>query len=82
MELARLHTSALYALDPPTTTEADEAWQHVDAIDAAVKARVGLLERWKNRIQAMRHDRPDRDAEPEDAEEVEKVETRVPVSAR
>ncbi|HEX5096108.1 MAG TPA: DUF3488 and transglutaminase-like domain-containing protein, partial [Acidimicrobiia bacterium] len=76
MELARLHTAALYAADVPTDEEAEQAWSCVDQIDAAVKNRVGRVERWKNRIRAMRQDRPDRDTEPEDADEVE---TREPV---
>jgi transglutaminase-like putative cysteine protease len=79
MDLARLHTAALYAPEPPTEADADQAWQYVDTIDAAVKARVGRVERWKNRIQAMRHDRPDRDAEPDDAEAVEEIDPRAPV---
>lgn len=79
MDLARLHTAALYSHEPPTAAEAERAWEYVDTIDAAVKARVGRVERWKNRIQAMRHDRPDRDAEPDDAEGVEDIDTRAPV---
>jgi len=76
MDLARLHTAAMYAPDPPSASDADEAWQYVDAIDTAVKARVGRIERWKNRIQAMRHDRPARDAEPDDDD----VDTGAPIS--
>jgi hypothetical protein len=79
MELARLHTAALYAAESPTDADADQAWGYVDTIDAAVKARVGRIERWKNRIQALRHDRPARDAEPTDAETVEDIDVRAPV---
>jgi hypothetical protein len=81
MELARLHTAALYASESPTEADADQAWQYVDTIDTAVKNRVGRFERWKNRIQAMRHDRPARDAEPDDAEAVEDIDTRGPIPA-
>ena len=38
MSLARLHTAAMYAPDPPSADEADEAWTEVDAIAAALRS--------------------------------------------
>ncbi len=42
MDLARLHTQALYSPEPPSPTEADEAWAEFDAIDAALRTTVPL----------------------------------------
>ena len=40
MDLARLHTVAMYSPDAPTAAEADEAWAEVDAIAAALRTSV------------------------------------------
>jgi len=49
MDLARLHTAAMYAPSPPTTAEADEAWAEFDAIEAALKVSVPRTTRWRAR---------------------------------
>ncbi len=40
MDLARLHTLAMYSPEPPTAAEADEAWTELDAITAALRVSV------------------------------------------
>ena len=50
MDLARLHTAAMFAPDPPSTAEADEAWKLVDTIVAAVNASVTRSARWSARL--------------------------------
>jgi transglutaminase-like putative cysteine protease len=54
MELARLQTSAMFAPDPPSDAEADDAWQHFDTIDRSVRHSVSRLERWKQRLRPPR----------------------------
>jgi transglutaminase-like putative cysteine protease len=49
MGLARLHTAAMYALDAPTSEEADEAWSEVDAITGALRASVPRARRLRIR---------------------------------
>jgi transglutaminase-like putative cysteine protease len=50
MELARLQTSAMFAPDPPTVEEADDAWKHVDTIDRSVRASASWFTRWRCRL--------------------------------
>jgi transglutaminase-like putative cysteine protease len=60
MDLARLHTAAMFAPEPPSDADADAAWQQVDAIDAALRQNVTRSERWVTRLRLRRRDRPDR----------------------
>jgi transglutaminase-like putative cysteine protease len=60
MDLAQLHTAAMFAPDPPSEADADAAWRHVDAIDAALRQNVTRSERWVTRLRLRRRDRPDR----------------------
>jgi transglutaminase-like putative cysteine protease len=57
MGLARLHTAAMFAPDPPTDADADAAWAHVDAIDRAVRRTVPRGERWLTRLRIRGRDR-------------------------
>jgi hypothetical protein len=50
MNLARLHTAAMYAQEPPSKEDADAAWHYLDAIDAALRETVRRTERWKTRL--------------------------------
>jgi transglutaminase-like putative cysteine protease len=59
MDLARLHTAAMYAPEPPSELEASTAWQRVDAIDAALRTTVGRAERWWHRLKPRRRARDD-----------------------
>jgi Transglutaminase-like superfamily/Domain of unknown function (DUF4129) len=52
MDLARLHTAAMYSPDAPSPEEADEAWAEVDAISAAIRVTVPRSRRWKARWSA------------------------------
>jgi transglutaminase-like putative cysteine protease len=58
MDLARLHTAAMFAPDSPSEADADAAWKHVDAIDAALRDNVTRSERWVTRLRLRRRDRP------------------------
>ncbi len=66
MDLARLHTHAMYSPVDPTPAEADEAWSEVDAIAGALRTTVPRTRRWRmrwfsglRRLQAVpRHERP------------------------
>ncbi len=49
MDLARLHTLAMYSPDAPTVAEADEAWSEVDAIAGALRVTVPRTRRWRVR---------------------------------
>jgi transglutaminase-like putative cysteine protease len=49
MDLARLHTLAMYSPQPPTTAEADEAWSELDAIAAALRVSVPRAHRLRLR---------------------------------
>jgi hypothetical protein len=49
INLAQLHTAAMYSPEAPTRAEADEAWSGFDAIDAALKHSVPRLRRWRTR---------------------------------
>jgi len=49
MDLARLHTLAMYAPDSPTAAQADEAWSEVDAIAGALRVTVPRTRRWRVR---------------------------------
>jgi transglutaminase-like putative cysteine protease len=57
MDLARLHTAAMFSPDPPSDDEADAAWNDVDAIDAALRDHVSRSERWITRLRLRRRDR-------------------------
>ncbi len=65
MDLARLHTAAMFAPDPPSDAEADTAWEDVDAIDDALRRSVSRSERWVTRLRIRRRDRIDRDRDRE-----------------
>jgi len=58
MDLARLQTAAMFAPDPPTESDADAAWRHVDKIDAALRESVPRSERWITRLRIRKRDRP------------------------
>ena len=59
MDLARLHTAAMYSPDPPSPEEADEAWAGVDAISTALRHTVPRTRRWKARWSSIvRRPRP------------------------
>jgi hypothetical protein len=49
MDLARLHTEALYSPAPPTPADADAAWAEVDAIAGVLRRSVPRLRRWRTR---------------------------------
>jgi hypothetical protein len=49
MDLARLHTLAMYSPDGPTAAEADAAWSEVDAIAGALRTSVPRTRRWRVR---------------------------------
>jgi transglutaminase-like putative cysteine protease len=57
MGLARLHTAAMFAVEPPSDDDADAAWQHVDEIDTALRQTVPRTERWLTRLRIRRRDR-------------------------
>jgi hypothetical protein len=50
MDLARLHTAAMFAPEPPTDAEADEAWRLVGEIDSALRASLTRTTRWRTRL--------------------------------
>ena len=54
MELAQLQTAALFAPDPPTPADADEAWSKVDAIDRAIGHQISPFVRWRRRLDPRR----------------------------
>ena len=54
MELAQLQTAALFAPDPPTPAQADDAWAKVDAIDKAIGHQISPLVRWRRRLDPRR----------------------------
>ena len=49
MDLARLHTAAMYSPDPPTPDDADTAWTEVDAIADALRGTVPRTRRLRAR---------------------------------
>lgn len=53
MELARLHTAALYSPEAPSATDADEAWSDVDAIADALRGTVPRTKRLRARWSAV-----------------------------
>ncbi len=63
MDLARLHTAAMFAAEPPSDEDAEEAWRLVDQIDAALRASVGRTTMWRTRLRP-RSERPEREHEP------------------
>jgi len=76
MSLARLHTAAMYAPDPPSAEEADVAWSEVDSISAALRASVPRTRRWRarwsselHRPRATRRVTDDDDDDADDAED-------------
>jgi hypothetical protein len=50
MDLARLHTAAMFAPEPPNSADADEAWQQVDTIVHALNESVTRTARWSARL--------------------------------
>jgi len=50
MELARLQSAAMFAPDPPTTNEAEAAWEQVDVISASSRRTVTRAARWRRRL--------------------------------
>jgi hypothetical protein len=54
MELARLHTAAMFALDEPSTADAASAWAQVDTIQDAMRRTVARSTRWRRRIAQAR----------------------------
>jgi transglutaminase-like putative cysteine protease len=54
MELAQLHTAALFAADPPAPETADEAWVHADKIDNELWHMVSPTVRWRRRLDPRR----------------------------
>ncbi|MDQ1462349.1 MAG: hypothetical protein QOI08_3833, partial [Actinomycetota bacterium] len=72
MDLARLHTAAMYSPDPPTPDDADTAWTEVDAIATALRATVPRTRRLRARWwSAARRTKPTSadDADSDDSEE-------------
>ncbi len=67
MDLARLHTAAMFAAEPPSDDDADEAWECVDRIDGALRESVGRTTLWRTRLRP-RTDRAEREREPTDDE--------------
>jgi transglutaminase-like putative cysteine protease len=57
MDLARLHTAAMFAPDAPSEEDAIAAWHDVDEIDAALRQTVPRSERWATRLRVRRRDR-------------------------
>lgn len=57
VDLARLHTAAVYAAEPPSESDAHVAWEHVDAINAVLRETVRASERWTARLRLRRRDR-------------------------
>jgi hypothetical protein len=57
MDLARLQSAAMFAEEPPTEADANQAWAHVDAIDDALKESVSRSERWITRLRIRKRDR-------------------------
>jgi len=58
MDLARRHTSAMYAAEPPTAEDADAAWADVDAINAALRRETGTAARVRAWLRPGRTMRP------------------------
>ena len=54
MELARLQSAAMFALDEPSPTDADTAWAQVDTIRDAMRRTVARSARWRRRIAQAR----------------------------
>jgi transglutaminase-like putative cysteine protease len=50
MDLARLQTAALFAGDPPTSDEADAAWEHVEQIEGTLRHATNRSRRWRRRL--------------------------------
>jgi hypothetical protein len=73
MDLARLHTAAMYAAEDPSTDDAEIAWQRFDEIDAALRKSVKPTARWKTRLRLRRPERAARESEPEDATDADPV---------
>jgi transglutaminase-like putative cysteine protease len=66
MDLARLHTAAMFAAAPPSDADADQAWQLVDQIDEALRELVGRTTMWRTRLRPRPSERPEHDEEPAD----------------
>jgi hypothetical protein len=71
MDLARLHTAAMYSPDDPSDDDADAAWSEVDAIATALRTTVPRTRRWRTRwFAAVRRPKAEPlDDEPTDAED-------------
>jgi hypothetical protein len=50
MELARLQSAAMFALDPPSPTDASFAWEQVDTISSSIRHAVPRSLRWRRRL--------------------------------
>jgi transglutaminase-like putative cysteine protease len=50
MDLARLHTAAMFAPEPPSAADADDAWQQLDTIVDALNSSVTRSARWSARL--------------------------------
>jgi hypothetical protein len=50
MDLARLQTAALFAPEPPSTEEAEDAWQQVGRIEHALRRVTNRSHRWQRRL--------------------------------
>jgi transglutaminase-like putative cysteine protease len=50
MDLARLHTAAMFAPEPPSGSDADDAWHQVDTIVEALNSSVTRSARWSARL--------------------------------
>jgi transglutaminase-like putative cysteine protease len=54
MDLARLHTAAMFGPQPPSDDDAQVAWERVDAIVDALRTTLTRSERWITRIRPSR----------------------------
>jgi transglutaminase-like putative cysteine protease len=66
MELARLHTAAMFAAEPPSDDDANAAWELVDQIGAALRESVGRTAMWRTRLRPRPWERAEREREPAD----------------
>jgi hypothetical protein len=73
MDLARLHTAAMYSPDPPSAEDGDIAWSEVDAIASALRKMVPrtrrLRARWWTGLRRAKPATPEDDDESDDAED-------------
>jgi hypothetical protein len=57
MNLARLHTAAMFAPEAPSEADAAAAWRHVDEIADALRDDVSRTERALTRLRIRPRDR-------------------------